>query len=706
MALELAEHRVHVGVCRRVDHHGGVELDGAGGQVRARDGHVLAANLHGPALLSDEQWGGAGGEEVVDKLAHGIRGIAQVGGDEHGDLAAVDRPGTAHLGQRLGRLHIGDILLLRVRQAEVVGHGLRESLVHVREHIEVAHLDRLLVALAQLEGQGLGEVVLLDVGERDVELAGLGEVVVEGRGLFTGDLAFHGDGHVDKCALVHGGLGRVVLVQRVRLVGRHAGVGADLVHAIAQVVVHRRLRAVDRQLRKVRPTQTGNLGIQVGKQAALQQRVGGDVDARGQVRRAERDLLNLFEVVARVFVQRHRADDLHRRQLLGHELGRVQQVDALEHLVLRVREDLHAQVPLRVGAGLDGVVKVATVEIRVHATGDLRFLPHLGVHAELRLPVELDQGSLARVVNEAERVDAKAFHHAQRARNTAVRHVPQRVVGRLGVQTDEVPERVVRRLRLRDLAIRVRLTRVDDVRELDGVLDEKHRDVVAHQVPVALFGVELRGPATGIAHGVGGAAGAQHGGKTHEDRGLSVLFEHLGLGNLRRVAVGHERAVGTHTTRVDGALRDALVVEVGDLLAEVVVLHQQRAPLAGAQRLRGLRQARTLGGGEVLALLRARIRGIRTGTEVERATGGRNRGRRLLRVGVLRRGGLAVGLRNARRRGARLTGCAIARRRRCVGGWGLVAHSSSTSQGMAVGARSSVAMRAPLGREKLLRSST
>ena len=66
VALELSEHRVHVGVCRRVDHHGGVELDGAGGQVRARDGHVLAADLYGPALFGDEQWGGAGGEEVVD----------------------------------------------------------------------------------------------------------------------------------------------------------------------------------------------------------------------------------------------------------------------------------------------------------------------------------------------------------------------------------------------------------------------------------------------------------------------------------------------------------------------------------------------------------------------------------------------------------------------------------------------------------------
>jgi hypothetical protein len=48
----------------------------------------------------------------------------------------------------------------------------------------------------------------------------------------------------------------------------------------------------------------------------------------------------------------------------------------------------------------------------------------------------------------------------------------------------------MRRLRLREGPVRLRLGRMDQVGELDGVLDEEHRDVVADEVPVALLRVE------------------------------------------------------------------------------------------------------------------------------------------------------------------------------------------------------------------------
>jgi hypothetical protein len=105
----------------------------------------------------------------------------------------------------------------------------------------------------------------------------------------------------------------------------------------------------------------------------------------------EGGLLHLGEEVRRVPVQREQSDRLHLGELLGDDLRRVQQVDAGEGLLGVVGHDLDAQLPLGVGAGLDRVVQVAAVEVRVHAGGDLRLLPHLGVHAELRLPVELDQ---------------------------------------------------------------------------------------------------------------------------------------------------------------------------------------------------------------------------------------------------------------------------------------------------------------------------
>ena len=57
-----------------------------------------------------------------------------------------------------------------------------------------------------------------------------------------------------------------------------------------------------------------------------------------------------------------------------------------------------------------------------------------------------------------------------------------------------------------------------EVGELDGVLDEEHRDVVADQVEVALVGVELDGEAAHVAGHVGRAARAGHRREAHEDR--------------------------------------------------------------------------------------------------------------------------------------------------------------------------------------------
>ena len=225
------------------------------------------------------------------------------------------------------------------------------------------------------------------------------------------------------------------------------------------------------------------------------------------------------------------------------------------------------------------------------------------MHAENRLPVELHQRGLALGVDAPEGVDAEALHRAVGARDPAVGHVPHRVVLGLGVQGDEVPEGVVGALRLGDLPVGMRLAGVDDVGELDPVLDEEDRDVVADQVEGALLGVELRREPTGVAHRVGRPPRAQHGREANEDRRLDVLGQEAGLGDRPCVAVPDEDAVRPGTARVDHALRDALVVEVGDLLAQVVVLQQRRSALARLQRVVGVAQAGALGGGEEGALL-------------------------------------------------------------------------------------------------------
>ena len=195
------------------------------------------------------------------------------------------------------------------------------------------------------------------------------------------------------------------------------------------------------------------------------------------------------------------------------------------------------------------------------------------------------------------------FHRRDLHARIASGNLPQ---WELGVQRHEVPEGVVRGLRLRDLPVGVRLGGVDQVRELDAVLDEEHRDVVADQVEDALLGVELRREATGVADRVGRPAGPRDRGEPNEHRCLDVLLQERSGGQLRCTAVPDEGAVRAGAAGVDDALRDALVVEVGDLLAQVVVLEQGRPAVARSQGVVGVAQPGAQGRGEERLLLPGR----------------------------------------------------------------------------------------------------
>ena len=163
--------------------------------------------------------------------------------------------------------------------------------------------------------------------------------------------------------------------------------------AVALVVVDRRERAVDRELGEVRAADAAELGVDVGEQAALQQRIVGEVDAGHDVAGMERDLLGLGEEVVGVAVERQLADAAHRNQLLGDELGGVEQVEAELVLVLLL-DDLQAQLLLREVAALDRLPEVAAVEVGVLAGDLLRLVPHQRADALERLPVELHEARL------------------------------------------------------------------------------------------------------------------------------------------------------------------------------------------------------------------------------------------------------------------------------------------------------------------------
>ena len=140
--------------------------------------------------------------------------------------------------------------------------------------------------------------------------------------------------------------------------------------------------------------------------------------------------------------------------------------------------------------------------------------------------------------------------------------------------------------RLRIAAIGLHLHRMDQVGELDRVLDEEDRDVVADQVPVALLGVELDREAAHVARRVHRAGAAGHGGEAHEHLGLLAdLGQDLGARVLGQRLGQLEVAVRRRAAGVNDALGDPLVVEVLDLLAQDEVFQQRRAAPTGLQRV-------------------------------------------------------------------------------------------------------------------------
>ena len=299
-----------------------------------------------------------------------------------------------------------------------------------------------------------------------------------------------------------------------------------------------------------------------------------------------------------IAVQHQLADRHDRHELFRHDLGRVEHVEG-EAFGLLLGEDLQPELPLGIGAGLDRLPQIAAMKVGIGA-GDLhRLVPHQRVRAGARRPVELDEVRFAGGVDQPEGVHAEALHRPVAARDGAIGHRPHQHRGDLGHQRREVPERVVRGAGLRHREVRLGLGRVDQVGKLHRVLDEEDRDVVADQIPVALVGVELHREAAHVARGVGRAALAEHGREADEHRRLLAgLGEERGARVLVERLVALEVAVRRRAARVDDALGDPLVVEVGDLLAEDEVLEQRRPAQAGLERVLVVADRHALVGGQ------------------------------------------------------------------------------------------------------------
>ena len=185
------------------------------------------------------------------------------------------------------------------------------------------------------------------------------------------------------------------------------------------------------------------------------------------------------------------------------------------------------------------------MKIGVTAGQLLRFIPYQRRLAGDRFPVEANKGGFALGIDQAEGVDAKAFHGAIAARDAAIGHRPHHVVQRFRLQGNIVPERIVSALSLGNGPVGLRLHGVDKVGKLQRVLDKEDRGVVADEVKNPLIGVKLGGEAANIANGVRRPRAALHGGEAHKDRGDFIgCRKKIGFGQGCQAFVGLKVTVG------------------------------------------------------------------------------------------------------------------------------------------------------------------
>ena len=115
-------------------------------------------------------------------------------------------------------------------------------------------------------------------------------------------------------------------------------------------------------------------------------------------------------------------------------------------------------------------------------------------------------------------------------------------------------------------------------RKFVRIADEKDRRVVSHHVPVAFFGVELQCKSADIALRIGGTLSPATVEKRGEHIGLLAHFgKDIGLGVLGNIMGDGEGAMCPPAFGMDHTFGNPFPVLMGQLLEQLVVLHQKRA---------------------------------------------------------------------------------------------------------------------------------
>jgi hypothetical protein len=185
-------------------------------------------------------------------------------------------------------------------------------------------------------------------------------------------------------------------------------------------------------------------------------------------------------------------------------------------LSLGVRHHLDKERPAREILGLDAFEEVPLMALAILPDKRLGFGIGQVLNALLGTEMEFDPGALVCGVNEAVGVAAESMHVAEAFGDAALAHDDRDLMQGFRQQRPKIPVVVG----AAHAGPRIALDGMVEIGKTQGIAEEEHRRVVADDVPVAFFGVELQRKPANVALGIGGAALAGHGREAGKHRRL------------------------------------------------------------------------------------------------------------------------------------------------------------------------------------------
>lgn len=235
--------------------------------------------------------------------------------------------------------------------------SLPKILIDLRKHLIRPGSDRLLRG-TQVPGHVSHEIILLALlPTKDLpQHSRLHEILIRDRQLLRHRCA---SPFLVFLAGLDGLVGHITVGGGV--VGVGAVVAVDGHNAVTLVGVEGAEGSVNRNLLVV-DSKAVAVGVRVGEEAGLEDRVSGGFDAGDHVRGREGNLLDFGKVVLCVLIEGEFAEGSERNVLLGPDFGQIEDVPA-ELFSLFRREDLQIAGPRRIVAILNAIEEVLGVPI-------------------------------------------------------------------------------------------------------------------------------------------------------------------------------------------------------------------------------------------------------------------------------------------------------------------------------------------------------